>query len=76
MKKAYKIIKALYPHLLLSFSLIFITLWILQRYNPTMEYLTSELSYYLMLIYFIYSLAGAVAIIIERSLSNKKSEKS
>ena len=69
-----RMIKVL-PHIVIILSIMFITFWILDIYNPMMNFLNSKISNWLLLIFFICSLIlSMLTIALDRSRS-KGSEK-
>jgi hypothetical protein len=48
------------PHITIIMSIMFITLWILDKFNPNMNFLDSKLSSILMLILFILSILTSI----------------
>lgn len=48
------------PHITIILSILFITLWILNQYNPNMNFLDSKLSSILMLILFVMSILTSI----------------
>jgi hypothetical protein len=68
MKKIVTII----PHATIIMSIMFITLWILDQYNPNMNFLDSKLSNTLLLILFILStVTSIIAVIFDRKLGRR-----
>lgn len=65
-------LRAIYPHLIFILSAMFITFWILEKYNPVMGFLTGSISIVLMLVFFILSLVGSVVTIVHRALKKKE----
>ncbi|MDF2907751.1 MAG: hypothetical protein K0R34_3072 [Herbinix sp.] len=60
------------PHITIILSAMFITLWILDKYNPLMNFLDSDLSNALMLIFFLSSMVTAIVLVaIERKIGKK-----
>lgn len=61
------------PHITIIMSIMFITLWILDKYNPNMNFLDSRLSSILMLVLFILTIVTSIiAIAFDRKLDEKK----
>ena len=61
------------PHITIIMSIMFITLWILDKYNPNMNFLDSKLSSILMLILFILTIVTSIiAVAFDRKLDDKK----
>jgi hypothetical protein len=61
------------PHITIILSIMFITLWILDKFNPLMNFLDSKLSNLLLLILFISAiLTSIVAVTLDRKLDKKK----
>jgi hypothetical protein len=56
--------KKLMPHVLFILAVMFITLNILDSYNPAMGFLTSSLSKWLLLIFCTAAVFGAIVMII------------
>jgi hypothetical protein len=55
---------------------MFITLWILDKYNPMMNFLDSEISNILLLLFFAVSLlTSALTIALDRKLDQKLDQK-
>ena len=65
-------LRAIYPHLIFILSAMFITFWVLEKFNPVMGFLTGSISIVLMLIFFILSFIGSVVTIVHRALEKKK----
>lgn len=64
------------PNLTIILSLMFITLWILDKYNPMMNFLDSEISNILLLLFFAVSLlTSALTIALDRKLDQKLDQK-
>jgi hypothetical protein len=55
------------PHITIILSLMFLTFWILDQYNPMMNFLNSNLSKLLLLIFCISSFITAIiAVVLDR----------
>ena len=67
-----KFLRAIYPHLIFILSAMFITFWILEKYNPVMGFLTGSISIVLMLVFFILCFIGSVVTIVHRALKKKE----
>jgi NADH:ubiquinone oxidoreductase subunit 2 (subunit N) len=66
-------ILSIIPHITIILSIMFITLWILDKYNPNMNFLDSKLSSILMLILFIMSIiTSIIAVVWERKNDDSK----
>lgn len=64
------------PHITIILSIMFITLWTLDKYNPNMNFLDSKLSSILMLLLFIMSiLTSILAAAWDRKLDNIDKDK-
>lgn len=59
------------PHITIILSAMFITFWILDKYNPMMNFITSDLSNVLLLVFCISSLITAILTV---ALERKKSK--
>jgi hypothetical protein len=59
------------PNMVVILSLIFITLWILDIFNPGMNFLGNKISSALLIIFFVLSLINAIATI---ALERKREE--
>jgi hypothetical protein len=58
------------PHITIILSAMFITFWILDKYNPMMNFITSDISNALLLAFCISSLITAIlAVALERKKS-------
>lgn len=55
-----KWIKALLPHVTIVLSIVFLVLWILDYFNPMMQFLTSGLPKALMLILLICTIVNGI----------------
>lgn len=67
-----KRIMRILPHITIILSAMFITLWILDKYNPLMNFLDSDLSNILLLILCAFSLVTAIVMVaLERKLGKK-----
>jgi hypothetical protein len=51
------------PHFTIILSAMFITLWILDKYNPLMNFLDSDMSNILLLIFCISSMVTAIVMV-------------
>lgn len=66
-KKIVNEILFILPNIVVIFSLIFITLWILNIFNPGMNFLGNKISNAMMIVFFVLSLVNAViTMILER----------
>lgn len=60
------------PHITIILSVMFIIFWILDKYNPMMSFITSDLSNALLLVFCISSMITAiVAVVLERKKCDK-----
>lgn len=67
-----KRIIAVLPHVTIILSLMFITLWILDKFNPLMNFLDSKLSNLLLLVLFILAiLTSILAVALDRKLDKR-----
>ncbi|NLN03450.1 MAG: hypothetical protein GX166_01285 [Clostridiaceae bacterium] len=69
MKRLTRKILFILPNLVVILSLIFITLWILNIFNPGMNFLGNKISSILLIVFFVLSLINAIAtIVLERKI--------
>ncbi|MDF2486837.1 MAG: hypothetical protein K0R46_3005 [Herbinix sp.] len=57
-----RIIRVL-PHITIVLSAMFITLWILDQFNPMMNFIDSEISKILLIIFCIFSMITAIVLV-------------
>jgi hypothetical protein len=68
MKRLIRII----PHITIILSAMFMTLWILDQYNPLMNFLDSDMSNILLLIFCISSMITAIVMVVLERKQYKK----
>ena len=71
-KNIFGIILRIYPHITLILSAMFIGFWVLEHFNPTMGFLTSNISLGLMLAFFIISFIGSLFSIVVLTMEYDK----
>lgn len=65
------------PHITIILSLMFIVFWILDQYNPLMNFVNSRISNILLLVFCILSLlTSIVTVILDRKIDQKHEAKS
>lgn len=60
------------PHVTIILSAMFITLWFLDKYNPLMNFLDSDLSNTLLMVFCILSMITAIVMVAIERKSGKK----
>ena len=60
------LLRTLYPHLLFILSAMFVTFWVLEKYNPVMGFLTGSISMVLLLVFLLLSLTGSAITLVYR----------
>jgi hypothetical protein len=60
------------PHITIILSAMFITLWILDKYNPLMNFLDSDMSNILLLIFCISAMITAIVMVAQERKQYKK----
>jgi len=73
-KKIANIVMKVLPHITIILCVMFITLWILDIYNPLMNFLNSTLSKVLMLMLFIIAILTSILTVALQRKSYKEDE--
>lgn len=73
--KIISVIRRIYPHIILIFSMMFTVFWVLEKFNPVMGFLSGSISTVLLLIFFLLSMIGSILFIVDDICRKKKKEK-
>ena len=73
-RKIIAVIRRIYPHVILIFSMMFTVFWALEKFNPIMGFLSGSISTVLLLIFFLLSFVGSVLFIVD-DIYRKKEKK-